>query len=41
MVKIYNRVLTAAEVQQNFNAQRGRYGILFIKSTQAIYQVQW
>jgi hypothetical protein len=27
MVKIYTRVLTAAEVQQNFNAQRGRYDI--------------
>jgi hypothetical protein len=26
-VKIYNRALTAAEVQQNFNATRGRYGI--------------
>ena len=25
--KIYNRALTAAEVQQNFNATRGRYGI--------------
>ena len=25
--KIYNRALTAAEVQQNFNALRGRYGI--------------
>jgi hypothetical protein len=25
--KIYNRVLTAAEIQQNFNATRGRYGI--------------
>ena len=24
---IYNRALTAAEVQQNFNAQRGRYGL--------------
>jgi hypothetical protein len=27
IVKIYNRVLTAAEIQQNFNALRGRYGI--------------
>jgi len=26
-VSIYNRALTAAEVQQNFNALRGRYGI--------------
>jgi hypothetical protein len=26
-VKMYNRALTAAEVQQNFNALRGRYGI--------------
>ena len=26
-VRIYNKVLTAAEVQQNFNALRGRYGI--------------
>ena len=25
--KIYNRVLTAAEILQNFNAHRGRYGI--------------
>jgi hypothetical protein len=25
--KMYSRVLTAAEVQQNFNALRGRYGI--------------
>jgi hypothetical protein len=25
--RIYNKVLTAAEVQQNFNALRGRYGI--------------
>jgi prepilin-type N-terminal cleavage/methylation domain-containing protein len=24
---VYNRVLTAAEVQQNFNAMRGRYGL--------------
>jgi hypothetical protein len=24
---IYNRALTAAEIQQNFNAQRGRFGI--------------
>ena len=27
VVKIYNKALTAAEVQQNFNALRGRYGI--------------
>lgn len=26
-IKIYNRGLTADEVMQNFNAQRGRYGI--------------
>lgn len=26
-VKIYNRALTEAEVEQNFNAMRGRYGI--------------
>jgi hypothetical protein len=26
-VKVYNRVLSAAEVQQNFNAQRTRYGL--------------
>ena len=26
-VKIYNRVLSAAEIQQNFQAQRGRYGV--------------
>ena len=26
-VKIYNRALTAAEISQNFNALRGRYGI--------------
>jgi hypothetical protein len=26
-VKVYNRVLTASEVKQNFNALRGRYGI--------------
>jgi len=26
-VKVYNRALTAAEVRQNFNSQRGRYGI--------------
>jgi hypothetical protein len=25
--KIYNRALTATEIQQNFNAQRGRFGI--------------
>ena len=27
IVLIYNRVLTAQEIQQNFNATRGRYGI--------------
>jgi hypothetical protein len=27
LVKIYNRALTASEVQQNFNALRGRYGL--------------
>jgi hypothetical protein len=26
-VKVYNRTLSAAEVQQNFNALRGRYGL--------------
>jgi hypothetical protein len=26
-IKIYNRALTAQEIQQNFNALRGRYGI--------------
>lgn len=26
-VSIYNRALTAAEIQQNFNATRGRYGV--------------
>ncbi len=26
-LKVYNRELTAAEIQQNFNATRGRYGI--------------
>jgi hypothetical protein len=26
-VSVYNRALTAAEIQQNFNALRGRYGI--------------
>ena len=25
--QVYNRALSAAEVQQNFNALRGRYGI--------------
>jgi hypothetical protein len=25
--KVYNRALTAAEVQQNFNAIRGRFGL--------------
>ena len=27
LVKYYNRALTAAEIQQNFNALRGRFGI--------------
>jgi hypothetical protein len=27
IVKIYNRVLSSLEIQQNFNALRGRYGI--------------
>jgi hypothetical protein len=27
VVRVYNRVLTAAEISQNFNAMRGRYGI--------------
>lgn len=27
LVKIYNRALSASEIQQNFNAVRGRYGI--------------
>ena len=27
IAKVYNRVLTAAEVLQNFNALRGRYGV--------------
>ena len=27
VVKVYNRTLSAAEIQQNFNALRGRYGI--------------
>ena len=27
IVMIYNRVLSASEIQQNFNATRGRYGI--------------
>jgi hypothetical protein len=27
VVKIYNKVLSADEVAQNFNALRGRYGI--------------
>jgi hypothetical protein len=26
-VKIYNRALTSTEIQQNFNALRGRYGL--------------
>lgn len=26
-VRVYNRVLTAAEIAQNFNAHRGRYGL--------------
>jgi hypothetical protein len=25
--RVYNRVLTAEEISQNFNALRGRYGI--------------
>jgi hypothetical protein len=25
--KIYNRVLTSSEIQQNFNALKGRYGL--------------
>jgi hypothetical protein len=25
--RVYNRVLTQAEITQNFNALRGRYGI--------------
>lgn len=27
LVKVYNRVLSASEISQNFNALRGRYGI--------------
>jgi hypothetical protein len=27
MVRVYNRALTASEIQQNFNALRGRFGI--------------
>ena len=27
VAKIYNRALSATEIQQNFNAVRGRYGI--------------
>jgi hypothetical protein len=27
MIKVYTRALTASEIQQNFNAVRGRYGI--------------
>lgn len=27
LFKVYNRALSAAEIQQNFNATRGRYGI--------------
>jgi hypothetical protein len=27
IVKVYNRALTALEIQQNFNALRGRYGV--------------
>ena len=27
VLKYYNRALTAAEISQNFNALRGRYGI--------------
>jgi hypothetical protein len=26
-VKLYDRILTADEILQNFNAQRGRYGL--------------
>jgi len=26
-VRVYNRTLTASEIQQNFNASRGRYGV--------------
>ena len=26
-VRLYNRALTASEIQQNFNALRGRFGI--------------
>ena len=26
-VSVYNRALTASEIQQNFNALRGRFGI--------------
>jgi len=26
-IKIYNRALTSAEIRQNFNALRGRFGI--------------
>jgi hypothetical protein len=26
-VQVYNRALSAPEIQQNFNAMRGRYGI--------------
>lgn len=27
MIHLYNRALTASEIQQNFNALRGRFGI--------------
>jgi hypothetical protein len=27
VTKIYNKALTAAEIKQNFNATRGRFGI--------------
>ena len=27
LIKVYNRTLTASEIQQNFNAARGRFGI--------------
>ena len=27
IVRVYNRVLTAAEVTQNFNVLKGRYGL--------------
>jgi hypothetical protein len=27
MAQLYNRALSAAEIQQNFNAHRGRFGV--------------